>query len=371
MTPGGTLEVTLWRAVAVFRLLTLAYAVGANLYDLPNVAGPGALVATLALMAAWSGVSIWAYPRATRWRTPLLATDAVITLLAIGATVLVESPARIVAGEATVPMVWSASVVLAWGLAWGVAGGLAAAALVSLANMVQRGGASDLTVNNIVLLFLAGAVVGYVAALGRRAERTLAEGVRMQAATAERERLGRHIHDGVLQVLALVQRRGPELGGEGAELARLAGEQEVALRALMTSRLSAPRYDGQVDLRVLLADPSPRVHLAAPATAVLLPATRAAELAAAVGAALHNVARHVGPEAEAWVLVEDSGSQVVVTVRDDGPGIAPGRLAAAAAAGRLGVAQSVLGRLRDLGGSAEIVSAPGEGTEVELRVPRR
>jgi hypothetical protein len=42
VTPGGTLEVTLWRAVAVFRLLTLAYAVGANLYDLPNVAGPGA-----------------------------------------------------------------------------------------------------------------------------------------------------------------------------------------------------------------------------------------------------------------------------------------------------------------------------------------
>jgi signal transduction histidine kinase len=357
--------------VAVFRLLTLAYAVGVNLYDLPNAAGPAALLAVLALLAGWSGLSIWAYPRAGRWRPLVLAADAVITLLAIGSTVFVESPERIAAGEPTVPMVWSACVVLAWGLAWGVAGGLAAATLVSLANMVQRGGASDLTLNNIVLLFLAGAVVGYVASLGRRAERTLAEGVRMQAATAERERIGRHIHDGVLQVLALVQRRGAGLGGDGAELARLAGEQEVALRAFVTSRQSGPRDDGRVDLRALLADPSPHVHLSAPATAVLLPAGPAAELAAAVRAALHNVTTHVGPEAEAWVLVEDTGPEVVVTVRDDGPGIPPGRLAAAAAEGRLGVAQSVLGRIRDLDGTAEIVTAPGQGTEVELRVPRR
>jgi signal transduction histidine kinase len=61
---------------------------------------------------------------------------------------------------------------------------------------------------------------------------------------------------------------------------------------------------------------------------------------------------------------------VTVTVRDDGPGIEPGRLDAAAAEGRLGVAQSIKGRLADLGGTVEIYSQPGEGTEVELRVPR-
>jgi hypothetical protein len=73
----GTLENSLWRAVAVFRLLTLAYAVGLNLSDLPNVAGTGALVATLVLMSAWSGVSIWAYPRAGRRRSLLLVADLV------------------------------------------------------------------------------------------------------------------------------------------------------------------------------------------------------------------------------------------------------------------------------------------------------
>ncbi|SCE51271.1 Histidine kinase-, DNA gyrase B-, and HSP90-like ATPase, partial [Streptomyces sp. DvalAA-14] len=73
----------------------------------------------------------------------------------------------------------------------------------------------------------------------------------------------------------------------------------------------------------------------------------------------------------AWILVEDEADAVLVTVRDDGPGIAAGRLAAAADEGRLGVAQSIRGRLRDLGGSARWVSPPGQGTEVELRLPKR
>ena len=62
-------------------------------------------------------------------------------------------------------------------------------------------------------------------------------------------------------------------------------------------------------------------------------------------------------------------SSVLVTIRDDGPGIPRGRLDEAAAAGRLGVAQSIKGRIRDLGGTVAYTSAPGQGTEVELRVP--
>lgn len=61
---------------------------------------------------------------------------------------------------------------------------------------------------------------------------------------------------------------------------------------------------------------------------------------------------------------------MTVSIRDDGPGFAPGRLAEARAAGRLGVVQSIEGRLRDLGGTASFHSAPGEGVEVELTVPR-
>jgi signal transduction histidine kinase len=96
----------------------------------------------------------------------------------------------------------------------------------------------------------------------------------------------------------------------------------------------------------------------------------AAEVTAAVRAALDNVERHCGEQARAWVLVEDEPDVVTVTVRDDGPGIPAGRLAAATTAGRLGVSHSICGRLRDLGGSAEVTSMLGEGTEVTLRIPR-
>jgi signal transduction histidine kinase len=70
------------------------------------------------------------------------------------------------------------------------------------------------------------------------------------------------------------------------------------------------------------------------------------------------------------VLVEDDGDEVVVSVRDDGGGMAAGRLEKAAADGRLGVASSIEGRLRELGGTMAVESAPGAGTEVEMRVPR-
>ena len=70
------------------------------------------------------------------------------------------------------------------------------------------------------------------------------------------------------------------------------------------------------------------------------------------------------------MLVEDEPDQVVVTVRDDGVGMALSRPLQAAGAGRLGLAQSIRGRVSDLGGETVITSAPGEGTEIELRVPR-
>ncbi|MER7972101.1 ATP-binding protein, partial [Streptomyces sp. NPDC096080] len=94
-------------------------------------------------------------------------------------------------------------------------------------------------------------------------------------------------------------------------------------------------------------------------------------LAARHESALDNVDRHAGDGARAWILVEDEPDEVVVTVRDDGPGIPEGRLAQAEGEGRLGVAQSIRGRLRDLGGRAELLSVPGQGTEVELTVPKQ
>ena len=101
-----------------------------------------------------------------------------------------------------------------------------------------------------------------------------------------------------------------------------------------------------------------------------LPGNVAEQLVAAVASALDNVTQHAGAGARAWVLLEDHPAEVTITVRDDGAGFAAGELDRAASAGRLGVAQSICGRLRDLGGHADIRSVPGEGTQIEMRVPR-
>ena len=111
-------------------------------------------------------------------------------------------------------------------------------------DLVVRGALSPATVNGTVLMLVAGVLLGHVARVADQAQRRVQQAAASEAAQPERERLARDIHDSVLQVLALVQRRGEELGGEAAELGRLAGEQEAALRALVGPRgPDAPRGD--------------------------------------------------------------------------------------------------------------------------------
>ena len=283
---------------------------------------------------------------------------------------LIDQPLRIDAGEPTMALIWPSGALLAWSIQWGWRGGLSAAGLLSAAALMARGELTRSTGNNIVLMILAGAVTGYAVDLFRRSEEALQQAARMEAATRERERLSRSIHDGVLQVLALVQRRAPELGGEGVELGKLADEQQQALRGLLVGHPQAPT-GGRTDVAALISDlASSTVAVAAPAGPVWLASGDAAELDAAVSACLDNVRVHVGPDSPAWVLLEEDASQVVVTVRDEGPGFPDGRLEESAAEGRLGVAQSIRGRVADLGGTVTITSAPGQGTEVEIRVPR-
>lgn len=380
-------EEPLWRALAVFRVAALAYAVllvGANFR---HYAHPAAGWVVITVMATWTGVTIYAYGRPGRPTAPLLAAD-----LAVGLACLVVSPWVLGGGGQrtgiiTIPAAWIASPVAAWAIAGGRRRGLAAGLTMGTADLFVRGLAfrdqaalsgavSGGTFNSAVLLVLAGVAIGHVARLTVEAQERLQRAARLEAATRERERLARGIHDSVLQVLALVQRRGTKLGGEAAELGRLAGEQEAALRSLIgpQARSWGPSLDADspVDLRGLLTSCTSvaPVSLAAPADSVLLPAAAAQEVVAAVGEALVNVRRHCGTGALAWVLVEDEGDVVTVSVRDEGPGIPPGRLEQAAAEGRLGVAQSIQGRIRDLGGTVAITSATGTGTEVELRLPR-
>ncbi|MBG0855994.1 sensor histidine kinase [Streptomyces spinoverrucosus] len=388
-----SVEQPLWRALTGYRVLTMLYAIGlfASAYD--EVARPRIAIAYYAVLAVWTLATLPRVANAASCTKRFLAVDLAVALAGILLTRVVESPERIEAGAPTLPSIWTAGAVLAFAIKGGWRWAAFASTLVAAANLVHRSGVPTRdTVHMVLLVWIASIAIGYVVEVARASERTLARALEIEAATRERERLARDIHDSVLQVLAMVQRRGAVIGGEAAELGRLAGEQEVALRTLVSgglvpvSRVSEdvaegavvrtveePDDDaGPVDLRVLLAPyAAARVSLAEPGAPVLLPPPAARELAAAVSAALDNVRKHAGAGARAWILVEDEPDEVIVTVRDDGPGIPEGRLAQAEGEGRLGVALSIRGRLRDLGGTAELISTSGQGTEVELKVPKQ
>jgi signal transduction histidine kinase len=369
-------QAPLWRSIAVYRFASLGYAAVLLVVGRSNYAHPPLAWAFLAVMTGWTALTSIAYSVPARRTRPLLAADLIVTAAALFATILVQYPHSISKAAMPLTATWLAGPVLAWGVAGGVWTGISAGLLLGVCDLALRhqhvqSFYRSPVLNGSILLLLAGAVVGRVSMLATRAEHTLQRATQIEAASRERERLARGIHDSVLQVLAMVQRRGIEAGGTAADLGRLAGEQEAALRALIADDAQAAQQPGELDLRALLThEASAAVSVITPADPVLLDGEIAGELTAAVRAALDNVRRHCGPQALAWVLIDDEGAAVNVTVRDDGPGIADGRLAEAAAAGRLGVSQSIGGRIRDLGGSVSIISAAGAGTEVRLRVPR-
>lgn len=364
-------ETSMYRALGVLRVVVLLNAIILNVYFWDSLARPGVAVAMLVGMAVWTGVAVWGYDRPDLRRFPLLLTDLVVAVGMILLSPLAKGPES----ASTVPGFWVMGAVLAWAIRGHWTGGLIASLAVSVADVAVRTDLNQTNYGNIFLLMIGGPVVGYTSGLLKEMATARDRAEHEAAAARERARLARVVHDGVLQVLALVQRRGHELGGEVAELGQLAGEQEVALRALVQSegpgRAPVTGTGASTDVAQALSTlASGHVNVSVPGTPVVLPLAQAREVLAAVRACLDNVRRHVGAEAQAWVLLEDLGGEVVVTVRDDGPGIGHGRLEEAESQGRLGVAQSIRGRVADLGGRAALVTAPGEGTEWELSFPR-
>lgn len=363
-------EDRLFRALALLRVIVTLNMLAMNLWRRANFEHPVASGLVIVLMVAWTGVAIWAFARPARRTPALLVLDLGLAVASILVTPLVKG------GDfnATISGFWVMGALLAWAIRWHWQGGLAAALLLAGSDLVIRDTIDQGNYGNVFLLLLGGPIVGYMCASLQRmaAERDAAE--RAAAAAEERTRLARAVHDGVLQVLSLVQRRGAEAGGDLADLGRLAGEQERVLRSLIRQQegvraTGAATRDLAGALEQLASAHDSRVELVTPGVPVPLPVEVADELVAAAGACLDNVRRHVGEDATAWLLLEALPDRVVLTVRDDGPGIGPGRLAEARQQGRLGVSESILGRIADLGGTAALDTG-SHGTEWEFTLPR-
>ncbi|MDR5701259.1 PspC domain-containing protein [Agromyces aerolatus] len=182
----------------------------------------------------------------------------------------------------------------------------------------------------------------------------------------QRSEMAAHLHDSVLQTLALIQNR----AGASSEAGRLARAQERELRSWLYEGDAPADSDLASDLRDFAAALELDYPVRIDVVAVGMSEERASgELAAATREAMLNAARHTGGEVS--VYLEGSPNTVDVYVRDRGPGFDP----AAAPADRLGVRESIIGRMRRAGGSATVRrGAGGVGTEVHLRfeteVPR-
>ncbi|WP_249216781.1 MacS family sensor histidine kinase [Nocardioides palaemonis] len=362
-------EDRLHSALAIVRVVVTVNMVGLNAYRRDNFDHPTVGLLVVVALVAWTGAAIWLYRDRTRRRPVLLVADLTVVLAALAVTPWVKSPEF----NATIPGFYVMGALFAWAIHWHWRGGLVAAALIAAFDLLPRSDVDQGNYGNTFLILIGGPIVGFMCESLQRMARERDAAERAAAAAEERTRLARAVHDGVLQVLAMTQRRGTAAGGEWAELARLAGEQERGLRSLIRQQDTVPDAPGgRVDLAGALeamATAHPvRVDVATPGSAVLVDARVAEETVAAVRACLDNVLAHAGADASAWVLAQAGPHEVTVSVRDDGPGIAAGRLEQAAADGRLGVASSIRGRIEDLGGAARVDSGSW-GTEWELTVP--
>lgn len=179
----------------------------------------------------------------------------------------------------------------------------------------------------------------------------------------QRSAMAAHLHDSVLQTLALIQNR----AGASSEAGRLARAQERELRSWLYEGDAPADSDLATDLRDFAAALELDYPVRIDVVAVGMSDERASgELAAAAREAMLNAARHAGGEVS--VYLEGSTDAVDVYVRDRGPGFDPAKVAP----GRLGVRESIVGRMRRAGGSATVrPGAGGVGTEVHLRFETR
>lgn len=364
----------LWRAAQLFRLLSCVYALGFHIAVNSDLRRPMLGWALFAVLIGWSAACAIAYLRGFGRRPAWVMAEIAIVVLLMLSTKVVATEQWALDNQTWPTTLWASNATISAAVQFGPAWGMVAGIAVTAANEAVKG---YVNVNlgrsaTVVIELAVGLAVGMAARTARRAHQELQRAAQLSAALQERERLSRQVHDGVIQVLALVAKRGHEIGGAASELADLASEQERALRRWVIATDLDDDDLQTVDLCTLLRRrASDRVSVSLPGTPVTLARGVAIELDAAVGNALDNVGLHAGPHARAFVLLEDLGDLVTVTIRDDGVGIAAGRLEEAASQGRLGISKSIVGRVAALDGTALLTTNMGEGTEWELRVPRR
>lgn len=183
-----------------------------------------------------------------------------------------------------------------------------------------------------------------------------------RARESERADIAAHLHDGVLQTLALIRRQ----SDDAEEVARLARAQERELREWLYDDRRTPGTSLVSDLRAVVAEVEDTRAVAVDVVVVgdCVPDAGTEALLQATREALVNAVTH--GEAPYSLYLEVVENQVEVFVRDHGAGFQIDTVPT----DRFGVRESIIGRVMRRGGTATVQSRPGRGTEVHLCLPR-
>jgi signal transduction histidine kinase len=279
------------------------------------------------VLAAIGFAVLWARGEGARgrWSLESLGTPLSLTRFAIGAVLILAGMAVFLAASTSLEAVGN----------------------VLLAMIVALGGAT----------LLAGP---WIWGMGRQLVEERSSRVRSE----ERAEMAAHLHDSVLQTLALIQRSKTQ-----REMASLARTQERELRAWLYGRapeLAGVRLRDAIDSMAGRIERQHLVNVEAVVVGDLEMDERLRGLVNACAEAVANAAVHSGTT-EISVYVEVEKEVVNAFVRDQGTGFDP----AVVPADRRGIADSIVGRMERHGGTASVISRPGGGTEVVLKLPRR
>jgi signal transduction histidine kinase len=231
-----------------------------------------------------------------------------------------------------------------------------AAGLVFLQATGALGAARDVLLGIVAVVVVLGVIFApWVVRLVRSLTQERAERIRSQ----ERAEVAAHLHDSVLQTLAMVQR-----SDDPAEVAALARRQERELRAWLAGR-PAPGQGGRLASALEAAAAEVEEQHGVPVEVVVVGDRELDQgheaVVAAAREAMTNAAKF-GARSPVHVYAESDGRRTQVFVRDRGPGFDPD----AVPPDRRGVSESIVGRMERHGGRARVTSAPESGTEVEL-----
>ena len=358
--------------LSVFRWVTLAYAAIGVAVQSEELTRPVVAWLLLGLMALTT-LSL------TSWPTTLkpfnrASLGAVLFELCVGIIVLLGDSFVYTSERAqSLPWSWPAAGIMAAGILFGARAGFTSSLFIGAAGfysetiVLDRSDGSELAAfSKFGLWVMTGTLAGYVVTRLRRAEAEI-------SVARAREEVVRELHDGVLQTLAVIQRRSSD-----DELAALARDQEHDLRGFLAGS-RGEEEDFEPAMRRLAArhekmHPPCKVQVVVAQDLPILEDAQLSALAGAVGEALTNAGKHgnakkvtiyAEPAEDSFMTKPDGAeaSTVFVSVKDDGSGFD-----VASTTESIGLSSSIRGRVEEVGGVADIESTTGRGTEVQLWV---